>query len=249
MTVTEANGNAVATEAAPAASKPKRVRTGCLTCRERHLKCDEALPHCNNCRKSNRVCKRGLKLNFIDTQVQSPPHIVTADEWKVSFLDESREIAAEYQGGLGRYGARESEPDNDPVPVPQPIAQPDGNARFDYTTTAPPAPSMSYQALPPIQGILPEGYSDEIPQTVKYNPPQDPYHHNTHSTTNDSPFSGQNTVQGSTTTYSHHEQEVEPDEKREFLDSQEEVLFMQVFVEEVGLWMDSMDSMKHVSRL
>lgn len=24
-----------------AANKPKRVRTGCLTCRERHLKCDE----------------------------------------------------------------------------------------------------------------------------------------------------------------------------------------------------------------
>ena len=30
--------------AAEAASKPKRVRTGCLTCRERHLKCDEGTP-------------------------------------------------------------------------------------------------------------------------------------------------------------------------------------------------------------
>lgn len=27
-----------------AVNKPKRVRTGCLTCRERHLKCDEGLP-------------------------------------------------------------------------------------------------------------------------------------------------------------------------------------------------------------
>src|SRR5205809_8055747 len=51
------------------ASKPKRVRTGCLTCRERHLKCDEALPRCQNCQKSDRVCKRGVRLNFIDTQV------------------------------------------------------------------------------------------------------------------------------------------------------------------------------------
>ena len=34
--------------------------------------------------------------------------------------------------------------------------------------------------------------------------------------------------------------------KREFLTTQEETLFMQVFVEEVGLWMDSMDPMKHV---
>ena len=33
----------------------------------------------------------------------------------------------------------------------------------------------------------------------------------------------------------------------DFLVDQEEVLFMQVFVEEVGIWMDSMDAKKHVS--
>lgn len=38
----------------------------------------------------------------------------------------------------------------------------------------------------------------------------------------------------------------EPNETREIIISQEETLFMQVFVEEVGIWMDSMDSMKHV---
>lgn len=32
----------------------------------------------------------------------------------------------------------------------------------------------------------------------------------------------------------------------DYLVDQEEVLFMQVFVEEVGIWMDSMDSKKHV---
>jgi hypothetical protein len=31
------------------------------------------------------------------------------------------------------------------------------------------------------------------------------------------------------------------------LNNTDEVLLMQVFVEEVGLWMDSMDAMKHVS--
>jgi len=40
-----------------------------------------------------------------------------------------------------------------------------------------------------------------------------------------------------------------PSEHREYLNNTEEVLFMQVFVEEVGLWMDSMDSMKHFSRI
>jgi len=33
---------------------------------------------------------------------------------------------------------------------------------------------------------------------------------------------------------------------RPYLNNAEEVLLMQVFVEEVGLWMDSMDAMKHV---
>lgn len=63
--------------------KPQRVRTGCLTCRERHLKCDEGLPHCQNCRKSSRVCKRGVRLNFIDTtckplQFEIPP----TEDWQ-----------------------------------------------------------------------------------------------------------------------------------------------------------------------
>jgi hypothetical protein len=67
-------------------SKPKRVRTGCLTCRERHLKCDEGLPNCQNCRKSSRTCKRGVRLNFIDTQVQSPPMIPPTADWAGRFL-------------------------------------------------------------------------------------------------------------------------------------------------------------------
>jgi hypothetical protein len=77
-------GNVDATEvpATAVVNKPKRVRTGCLTCRERHLKCDEGLPHCQNCRKSSRTCKRGVRLNFIDTQVKSPPIIPPTADWK-----------------------------------------------------------------------------------------------------------------------------------------------------------------------
>ncbi|KAM3551483.1 hypothetical protein ARSEF4850_007842 [Beauveria asiatica] len=33
-----------------------RVRTGCWTCRSRHVKCDEARPFCIRCRKGNRTC-------------------------------------------------------------------------------------------------------------------------------------------------------------------------------------------------
>lgn len=70
--------------ASPVAGKSKRVRTGCLTCRERHLKCDEGLPECNNCRKSNRECRRGIRLNFIDVQVKDPPCLPPTADWSCS---------------------------------------------------------------------------------------------------------------------------------------------------------------------
>ncbi|KAK4146583.1 uncharacterized protein C8A04DRAFT_9602 [Dichotomopilus funicola] len=100
-----ASGKPSSASTSPAAGKSKRVRTGCLTCRERHLKCDEGVPECNNCRKSNRECRRGIRLNFIDIQVKDPPYLSPSAEWSVQILDESRSIASEYKGGLGRYAS------------------------------------------------------------------------------------------------------------------------------------------------
>lgn len=68
--------------ASPTTSKPRRVRTGCLTCRNRHLKCDEATPICVNCQKSNRKCERGVRLNFIDLKVEQPPYLLPPVDWK-----------------------------------------------------------------------------------------------------------------------------------------------------------------------
>jgi hypothetical protein len=44
--------------------KPKRVRTGCWTCRDRHLKCDEGTPICGKCMKSSRECRYGIRLTW-----------------------------------------------------------------------------------------------------------------------------------------------------------------------------------------
>lgn len=239
-------------------SKPKRVRTGCLTCRERHLKCDEALPHCNNCKKSNRNCKRGVRLNFIDTWAERPPRIVTlygTTQWKVEFLDESREIASEYRGGLQKYKHLEQ----DVAPI---LQQPEPSMAFDFVTSAPPAPSLPHQALPPIQGILPEPYPDPTQQPqignmfdaqlkqepVIYNPqaPNSGSTHNSRYSSSGASAAGHGSVTSYNTALS--EQNAD-DEKKEYLDNQEETLFLQVFVEEVGLWMDSMDPLKHFSRL
>ncbi|KAH7324985.1 hypothetical protein B0I35DRAFT_173183 [Stachybotrys elegans] len=84
--------------------KSRRVRTGCLTCRKRHLKCDEGTPDCMNCRKSGRVCERGIRLNFLSAHIGHIPNRFADESWAVEFKDESRDIAAEYEGGLRSYG-------------------------------------------------------------------------------------------------------------------------------------------------
>ncbi|KAL4938404.1 hypothetical protein BDV06DRAFT_57099 [Aspergillus oleicola] len=80
--------------------KRKRVRTGCFTCRDRHLKCDAAHGQCQNCLKSGRLCRRGVRLNFVDTQVSAPPTYIQPPAANgVTFRDDSRVIASEYVGG------------------------------------------------------------------------------------------------------------------------------------------------------
>lgn len=80
-TLQSGGGTTTSSNNIAANNKSRRVRTGCLTCRGRHLKCDEAFPECNNCRKSCRECKRGLRLNFIDTRVKSPPFVPPTLGW------------------------------------------------------------------------------------------------------------------------------------------------------------------------
>lgn len=229
----------VSPEAIQAANKPKRVRTGCLTCRERHLKCDEAMPDCLNCRKSSRVCKRGVRLNFIDTQIKAPPVLLRNQDWNVSFLDESRDIASEYKGGLSKYGAIEAD---SPVQL-------DASLSFDYpTVSAPSAPSLAHQPLPPIQGMLPDPYSDEQ-QNMMFEPQRE-QHHQQQSYADSSHTNSNMHGASDGSSYTNQDPNITPpEESRDYLNTQEEVLFMQVFVEEVGLWMDSMDPMKHVCRL
>jgi len=255
MPATEGTADAGDSSAA-AASKPKRVRTGCLTCRERHLKCDEGLPNCQNCRKSSRICKRGVRLNFIDTTVKDPPIIPPTADWKgkhhdilqfrstytdiiqVNFQDESREIASEYKGGLSRYAH-----------IDQTITPPRETA-IEFAVRPmvhEPVMNEDSNSLPPIQSSGP--YTDHgmgIKQEHSHSRQASRHHSHTGS---DGSF-----LTALPTSYSNPEQAMgqpltPPSEGRRYLSSPEEVLFMQVFVEEVGLWMDSMDPHKHFSRL
>lgn len=221
--------------AAAAAAKPKRVRTGCLTCRERHLKCDEGAPDCQNCKKSNRECKRGVRLNFIDTTVKTPPITPPTEEWNVVFEDESREIASEYRGGLGRYANLGAEADIVPKEEPQ----------FDFSDAMIQAPVLAHQQLPSSAPFSQTSF-DPYPGAIQMQD-QGPGQHQRHgSVTSDSTFSSHTLGASSVSSYNKPQTLTPPSETRETLTDPEELLFMQVFVEEVGIWMDSMDPYKHV---
>lgn len=211
-----------------AVSKPRRVRTGCLTCRERHLKCDEALPRCQNCQKSDRLCKRGVRLNFIDTQVAAPPYAAPfAHNWQVSFLDESRDIASEYRGGFERY------------PLLRKEIMSKNNAPAYELPDLIGASTLTHQSLPntaPLLTSFTEPSQPEVSDSIFHNNPASAPP-NSSFPDNSVPHSPFGPVKSSLVSSSH---------VRPYLNTAEEVLFMQVFVEEVGLWMDSMDPMKHV---
>lgn len=240
---------------APAAAKPKRVRTGCLTCRERHLKCDEGLPVCQNCKRSSRTCKRGVRLNFIDTKVGE--EVPQSSEWSINFQDESRDIASEYKGGAGRYtvspedemefvqghsqaqfqaqAQAQAQAEAQAQVQAQAQAQAQGQAVMNVLN----APVMSHQPLPSMQS----------PPVPSFQDGHAPSSRRESVVSNNSPHSTQSShaVYASSQYAPSEPSSVLTTEARDCLTSPEETLFMQVFVEEVGLWMDSMDPHKHVS--
>lgn len=220
--------------------KSKRVRSGCLTCRDRHLKCDEGTPICQNCLKSNRECKRGLRINWQELKCERVPYAMprTAD-WAVSFQDESRDIAAEYTDGLERY------------PPVQTFRPADARGFHDH---------YPYQHRPSYPSIGSDHSSVANFERLKsaLNPGPQPQHQHQHQLHDPSPpsvMSSQAPVNVFMTprdghfTPSNQEQDLRDSDEPDYLVDQKEVLFMQVFVEEVGLWMDSMDAKKHVGAL
>lgn len=219
-----------------APQRSRRVRTGCLTCRERHLKCDETVPRCLNCQKSDRLCKRGVRLNFIDTQVQAPPYImVNVAEWMISFQDESRAIASGYVGGIERYA-----PPQDAVAASaswdlERLQQHKVSSAYNYPDILA-ASAMAAQSLP-TPGLLP-AYADhqtQIDAEAMYQTPQTVQTSGlTEQSISRSPFEPPKATLSS------------PANVQSCLTNPEDIRLMQVFVEQVGPWIDSIDTMKHV---
>jgi hypothetical protein len=162
-------------------------------------------------------------------------------DWDVTFHDESREIASEYRGGLARY--RVAQEDSDP---PYHVAE--NGLLFDFSGQQ----QMHQGGVPPIQG-LPDPFEEEaaialataqqqreaaqryaVPRTeAAYTAPTQHQH-------------GPPTNSTGAYVYVDHSL---PGEQREYIREAKELSYMQAFVEDVGLWMDTMDPEKHVSPL
>ena len=56
----------------PSARTSKKM-SRCLTCRERHLKCDQRMPRCRNCKQKDQDCKRALPSNAPITKPSKLP--------------------------------------------------------------------------------------------------------------------------------------------------------------------------------
>lgn len=216
-------------------SKPKRVRTGCLTCRERHLKCDEGQPICQNCRKSSRTCRRGVRLNFMYIDCKEPPVLLSSDDWAVGFEDNSREIASEYKGGLQRYALPEEQV--------HPLSAVDNSVSYDFAED--PTSTAATAHPPPAPTLMPGTLPDNIDAGGFSSRPQS--YHNHSASHSDSGYGSNYPITGSTS-YSNAESPSSSSKlSRAYLSNPDELMYLQIFIEEVGLWMDSLDPHKHVS--
>ncbi|KAL7912677.1 N-terminal fungal transcription regulatory domain-containing protein [Trichoderma velutinum] len=220
--------------------KSKRVRTGCLTCRDRHLKCDESVPACQNCEKGGRKCTRGIRLKFSTITIHDSAYLVPLGHCNILFKDDSRRIASEYEGGLSRYtdtahnqhdGYNMTVQTQFPSPDPGPsdhilqghIWQFDISPEGSNTTRSRYSDSMILQATE----WRKDGEIESWPMSLS----------EVEDRSNISEPIEDDSVTCPTTTLATSE--------REFLDMPEHVRFMKIYVEEVAIWMDSFNKEKY----
>ncbi|KAK8071496.1 hypothetical protein PG997_011699 [Apiospora hydei] len=78
------------TKPKPSRTSTPKVRTGCLTCKRRHIRCDEARPDCHNCQKSQRACGYADSRQVTTTTILLPKHSpsrVASSPLKQALLD------------------------------------------------------------------------------------------------------------------------------------------------------------------
>ena len=156
----------------------------------------------------------------------------------MQFQDESRLIASEYKGGLSQYSA---------IALDQTITPPHEPSLEPYMQNIDPNMGMQHSLPPMIQHNAPGIY----PESRQHDYGQHSQSHSRDTSLQHSHTSSSAYLPTAPPTLYEQPQRVltPPNDSREYLTDPLEVLYMQVFVEEVGLWMDSMDALKHFSRI
>ncbi|KAI1387989.1 uncharacterized protein F4822DRAFT_298391 [Hypoxylon trugodes] len=83
-----------------------RTRTGCWTCRDRSVKCDEARPRCGKCHKANLTCQYGIRLQWLEDSVARGIRHGREGAWRPKHKDVPPEVRFEESPGSTRYRAR-----------------------------------------------------------------------------------------------------------------------------------------------
>lgn len=207
-------------------TKARRSRTGCFTCRQRHLKCDEAVGICLNCRKSDRVCRRGVRLNFIDTQAVAPPHLIARPNGsKITFKDDSRLIASLYVGGFEIYP---------PVQPESPVE--DGQPNDEFVPMGPDDLTSLFQSVE--HSLDPLGF--DIPHSASAGFVETHTWHQSHL------VPGDELLPHGTSNFAR--KLADKQESYQSLTDPSQMSLLRTFVEEIGPRMDAMDEMNHVCR-
>ncbi|KAI9848121.1 MAG: hypothetical protein M1838_000646 [Thelocarpon superellum] len=139
----------------------RRTKTGCLTCRKRRIKCDEAHPTCRNCQKSKREC---LGYDPIFKAQPGPPAIQPAPASGSPMNQGSLTSAGSYQTMpqqyvppvSGSYPPALSATGSSPASSVEP---------YDYSSAIDPAleaAGPAHMAVPPTAYDASQGYRPDL---------------------------------------------------------------------------------------
>ncbi|KAI5366354.1 Putative zn(2)-C6 fungal-type DNA-binding domain, fungal transcription factor [Septoria linicola] len=133
----------------------KRTRTGCLNCRRKRRKCDEAKPTCEGCQARREVCEWGVKVSFRPENAQtmkaehpSMLQAVSTERLSYKIVNVTSEVIRDYfeesTNGVDDARTAEAVPLHIPLtPKPTPLALQNGR---DTTQQ-----DLAFNILPPIE--------------------------------------------------------------------------------------------------
>ncbi|KAI6749695.1 hypothetical protein HG530_015109 [Fusarium avenaceum] len=78
---TAGSGSSKSTKTKISRTSTSKVRTGCITCKRRHVKCDETKPQCGNCVRNGRKCEGYL---IVDKKPSTSPVQIKWDSKQIT---------------------------------------------------------------------------------------------------------------------------------------------------------------------